>query len=143
MTTQPHSARQLLRAIAGIFANPATHGHPDIPPLGRFQIDFDGYKGVSDFIGGDLFTAATLETRPVESDLAEKFLSIPANHPDGRKITLGEILDEAIEAHLRHRQPNWNDEEGAHGHLDIRFIPRLRITGKITRRFLSSRTSRV
>jgi len=143
MITQTHSARQLLQAIAGIFANPAAHGHPDIPPLGRFQIDFDGYKGVSDFIGGDLFTAATLETHPVDSDQAETFLSIPANHPAGRKVTLGEILDEAIEAHLAHRHPAWTDEQGAHGHLDIHFIPRLRITGKITHRFLSSRTSRV
>ena len=76
------------------------------------------------------------------------FLSIPANHPDGKKITLGEILDDTIEAHLRHRHPHRNNDESAHGHPDIRLSPRLRITGQITRRFVSSRfvssrTSRV
>lgn len=143
MNPKTTTATQLLQSIAPILANPAAHGHPDIPPIGRFVIDFDGYRGITDFIGGDLYPVADVTGDPINSDFAEAFLSSPATNPDGSRRTIGQILDDAVEAKLtRHRQ-NWNEEEGAYGHLDIHFTPRLRITGKITRRFLSGRTSRV
>ena len=136
-------AQQLLQSVAPILTRPATHGHPDIPPIGRFVIDFDGYRGLTDFIGGDLYPAADVTGDPIHSDLAETLLNSPAIHPDGRETTLGEILDDAVEAKLIQHRRDWNEEEGAYGHLDIHFTPRLRIRGKITRRFISSRAIEV
>lgn len=136
-------ARTLFQLAAKSLRTPVSHGHPELPAVGRFQIDFDGYKGITDLIGGDLFPASNPDGAPIESDLSEIALKLPAIDPNGGTVTTGELLDDAIDAHLDHRHPDWNDEEGAYGTLGIRFVPRLRITGKITRRYLSSRTSRV
>ena len=139
MKTNP--AKALFQHIARVLLHPVANS--DIPPIGRFQIDFEGYKGITDLIGGDLFPAGDADGEPLDSELAEKALKRPATGTHNRSTTVGLLLDEAIEAHLAHRHPNWNDDEGAYGTLDICFVPRLRITGKITRRFLSSRTCKV
>lgn len=41
------------------------HTHTDILPLARFVIEFDGYKGTTDLIGGDLYLAADIDPRPL------------------------------------------------------------------------------
>jgi hypothetical protein len=107
------------------------------------MIEFDGYQGLTDFIGGDLYPATNLTGDPIDSDQAEALLSSPVTDPNGKETTVGEILDAAVKAKLAQHRQDWNEEEGGYGHLDIHFNPRPRITGKITRRFVSSRTSRV
>lgn len=139
MNPKKTTATQLLQSIAPILANPVAHGHPDIPPISRFVIDFDGYRGITDLIGGDFYLATAMDCHSLDSDQAEALL---ATKVLGR-TSVCEIFDEIVETHLAHRHPGWNDEEGAHGHLDLRFVPRLRIMGTITRRFHSSRTSKV
>ena len=141
MKTNP--AKALFQHIARVLLNPAANGHPDIPPIGRFQIDFEGYKGITDFIGGDFFRATDPDGEAIESDITEEALKLPAVDAHNRAATIGLLLDEAIETHLAQRHPDWNDDEGAYDTLDICFAPRFRITGRISSRFLSSRTFRV
>lgn len=143
VTTCINPAKALFRLAAKSLLAPAAHGHPEIPPVSRFHIDFEGFKGNTELIGGDLFPTSDLDGEPLESDHAEIALKFRTPDLRGKAVTVGEILDKAIEAHLAHRHPDWNDEEGAYGTLAICFVPRLRITGRITRRYLSSRTSRV
>ena len=142
-TRRINPARALLRHIAPVLVDPNAPGHPDIPSVDRFQIDFDGYKGITDLICGNLFTFASIDKTPLVSDQAVALLATRIHDLHGKLTTIGGILDDALEAHLDHRHPGWNDEEGAHGTLDIRFMPRLRIAGTITRRFVASRTSRL
>lgn len=150
MKTNP--AKALFQIVASLLSNPAAHGHPACPSISRIQIDFDGYQGGADFIGGDLFRSASMDRNPIASDQAEALLNTRTIYPEGRTTTVGEILDEAIETHLAYRHPGWNCEVGAYGNLDIRFEsascrhgapPQIRIGGKITRRILTSRTSKI
>ena len=104
MKTNP--AKALFQHIGRVLLNPAANGHPDIPPIGRFQIDFEGYKGITDFIGGDFFRATDPDGEAIESDITEEALKLPAVDAHDRATTIGLLLDEAIETYLAQRHPD-------------------------------------
>lgn len=103
MKTNP--AKALFQQVGQILLDPISNGPSGIPPICRFQIDFEGYKGITDLIGGTLFPANDPDGEPIESDLAEQALKLPAVDTDDRITTVGILLDEAIAAHLAQRPP--------------------------------------
>ena len=123
--------------------NPAAHGHPDLPPIRRYRVRFEGCQGSADLIGGELFAEAGNRRKALDVNLTDQLLSMPVTAPDDRETTIGNLLHEAAETHLDHRHPERTAAEGTYGTIDIRFVPRLRITGTITRRQITHLTSRM
>ena len=81
--------------------------------------------------------------KALDLDSTKRLLSLPVTDSESRAITIGELLYQATETHLDCRHPEWTAAEGTFGTIDFRFVPRLRITGKITRRSISLLTSRL
>jgi hypothetical protein len=129
--------------VAAVLRNPAAHGHSDLRPIRRYRVRFEGYQGQADLIGGELFAEAGSRRKALDQNLTKRLLSLPATDSDSRVMTIGELLYEAAETHLDHRHPEWSDAEGAYGLIDIRFVPRIRITGTIARRRITLLTSRL
>jgi hypothetical protein len=141
MTNNP--SIRLLAPVAAVLRNPAAHGHPDLPVIRRYRVRFQGYQGQADLIGGELFAEAGSCRKALDEDLTKRLLSLPATDSDSRVMTIGELLSEAAETHLDCRHPEWTAAGGIFGMIDFRFVPRLRITGTITRRSISLLTSRL
>ena len=141
MTTTP--SRRLLASVAAVLRNPAAHGHPDLPPVRRYRVRFEGYQGQADMIGGELFAETASRRKPLDTNLTARLLKTPVTDPNGRATTIGELLHEAAETHLDHRHPEWTAAEGTYGMIEFRFVPRLRITGTITHRHITLLTSRL
>jgi hypothetical protein len=129
----PHTL--IAREIEGSF--------PDLPPIRRYRVRFEGYQGQADLIGGELFAETGNRRKALDQNLTNKLLSLRVTDSDIRVMTIGELLYEAAETHLDCRHPEWTAAEGTFGTIDFRFVPRLRITGKITRRSISLLTSRL
>ena len=134
---------RLLAPAAAVLRNPAAHGHPDLPPIRRYRVRFEGYQGQADLIGGELYAETGSSRKALDLDVTTKLLSLPATHSDSRVMTIGELLYEAAETHLDCRHPEWTAAEGTYGMIEFRFVPRLRITGTITRRSISLLTCRL
>ena len=141
MTNNP--SIRLLAPVAAVLRNPAAHGHPDLPAIRRFRVRFEGYQGQADLIGGELFAATGSSRKAIDQNLTRKLLSLPVTDSESRVMTIGELLSEAAETHLDCRHPEWTAAGGIFGMIDFRFVPRLRITGTITRRSISLLTSRL
>ena len=141
MTNTP--SIRLLAPVAAVLRNPAAHDHPDLPAIRRFRVRFEGYQGQADLIGGELFAESGSSRKALDQNLTKRFLSLPVTDSDSRAMTIGELLYEAAETHLDHRHPEWTAAEGTFGVIDVRFVPRLRITGTITRRHITLLTSRL
>ena len=141
MTNTP--SIRLLAPVAAVLRNPAAHGHPDLPPIRRYRVRFEGYQRQADLIGGELFAETGSRRKALDQNLTKKLLSLPVTDSDSRAMTIGELLCEAAETHLDCRHPEWTAAEGTYGMIDFRFVPRLRITGTITRRRITLLTSRL
>jgi hypothetical protein len=141
MTNTP--SIRLLAPVAAVLRNPAAHGHPDLPPIRRDHVRFDGYQRQADQIGGELFAEAGSRRKALDQNLTKRLLSLPATDSDSRVMTICKLLSEAAETHLDCRHPEWTAAEGTYGMIDFRFVPRLRITGTITRRTITLLTSRL
>ena len=90
-----------------------------------------------------MFAETGSRRKALDQDSTKKFLSVPATDSDSRVMTIGELLYEAAETHLDCRHPEWTACEGTFGVIDFQFVPRLRITGTITRRRITLLTSRL
>jgi hypothetical protein len=110
MTNTP--SIRLLAPVAAVLRDPAAHGHPDLPPIRRFRVRFQGYQGQADLIGGELFAETGSRRKPLDQDSTKKLLSLPVTDSDSRVMTIGELLHEAAETHLDHRHPEWTAAEG-------------------------------
>ena len=141
MTNTP--SIRLLAPVAAVLLNPAAHGHPDLPAIRRYRVRFEGYQRQADLIGGELFAETGSSRKALDQNLTKRLLSLPATDSDSRVMTIGELLFEAAETHLDCRHPEWTAAEGTYGTIDFRFVPRLRITGTITRRHITLLTSRL
>jgi hypothetical protein len=141
MTNTP--SIRLLAPVAAVLRNPAANGHPDLPPIRRYRVRFQGYQGQADLIGGELYAESGSRRKALDQDLTKRLLSLPVTDSDSRAMTIGELLSEAAETHLDCRHPEWTAAEGMYETMDFRFVPRLRITGMITRRSISLLTSRL
>ena len=141
MTNTP--SIHLLAPVAAVLRNPAAHGHPDLPPIRRYRVRFEGYQGQADLIGGELFAETGSRRKALDQNLTKKLLSLAVTDPNGRETTIGGLFHEAAETHLDHRHPEWTAAEGTYGTIDVHFVPRLRINGAITKRHISLLTSKV
>ena len=141
MTNTP--SIHLLAPVAAVLRNPAAHGHPDLPPIRRYRVRFEGYQGQADLIGGELFAETGSRRKALDQNLTKKLLSLAVTDPNGRETTIGGLFHEAAETLLDHRHPEWTAAEGTFGVIDFRFMPRLRITGTITSRSITLMTSRL
>ena len=130
-------------AALAVLRNPAAHGHPHLPPIRRYRVRFEGYQGQADLIGGELFAETGSRRKALDQNLTKKLLSLPVTDPNGRETTIGGLSHETAETHLDHRYPEWTASEGAYGMIESRIVPRLRITGTITRRRITPLTSRL
>jgi hypothetical protein len=90
-----------------------------------------------------LYAETGSSRKALDQNLTKKLLSLPATDSDSRAMTIGELLYEAAETHLDCRHPEWTAAEGTYGMIEFRFVPRLRITGMITRRSISLLTCRL
>jgi hypothetical protein len=90
-----------------------------------------------------LFAEAGSRRKALDQNSTKRLLSLPVTDPDGRVMTIGELLSEVAETLLDCRHPEWTAAEGTFGVIDIRFVPRLRITGTITRRSITLATTRL
>src|SRR5690606_12102070 len=109
-TSTPNPAKALHRVLAPALLKLGAHGHPGISPVARFIIEFDGYQGLLDLIGGDLYPAASLDHYPLVPDQAELLFQPRVPGYKNGQTTSGELLNQAIEFHLDHRHPGWSDE---------------------------------
>ena len=134
---------RLLASVAAVLRNPAAHGYPGLPSIRSCRVRFEGYQGQADLIGGELFAETGSRRKPLDQNLTKRLLSLPVTDSDSRVMTIGELLSEAAETHLDCRHPEWTAAEGTYGMIDFRFVPRLRITGMITRRSISLLTCRL
>jgi hypothetical protein len=134
---------RLLAPAAAVLRNPAAHGHPDLPPIRRYRVSFQGYQRQADLIGGEFFAEAGSCRKPLDQDVTKRLLSLPVTDSDSRVTTIGELLSEAAETHLDCRHPEWTAAEGSYGMIEFRFVPRLRITGTIVRRRITLLTCRL
>ncbi|MCF7675295.1 MAG: hypothetical protein K9N23_19640 [Akkermansiaceae bacterium] len=144
MTNTP--SRHLLAPVTAVLRNPAAHGHPDLPPIRRYRVRFEGDQGQADLIGGDLFAETGPHRKPLDASLATRLLNLPVTDPEGhanRAMTIDELLHEVAETHLDHRHPEWTAAEGTYGMINIHLAPRIRVTGTITRRRVTLLTSRL
>jgi hypothetical protein len=141
MTNTP--SIRLLAPVAAVLRNPAAHGHPDLPSIRRYRVRFEGYQGQADLIGGELFGETGSRRKALDLDSTKRLLSLPVTDSDSRAMTIGELLSEAAETHLDCRHPEWTAADGTYGVIDFQFVPRLRITGTITRRSITLLTSRL
>ena len=141
MTNAP--SLRLLAPAAAALRNPAAHGHPDHPAIRRYRVRFEGYQGQADLIGGELYAETGSRRKALDADLTDRLINLPVTDSDSRAMTIGELLCEAAETHLDCRHPEWTAAEGTYGMIDFRFVPRLRITGMITRRRITLLTSRL
>ena len=141
MTNNP--SIRLLAPMAAVLRNPAAHGHPDLPSIRRFRVRFEGYQGQADLIVGELFGETGRSRKALDQNLAKRLLSLRVTDSESRVMTIGELLFQAAETHFDCRHPEWTAAEGTYGMIDIRFMPRLRITGTITRRSITLLTSRL
>ena len=141
MTNAP--SIRLLAPVAAVLRNPAAHGHPDLPPIRRFRVRFEGYQGQADLIGGELFAETGSSRKALDQATTKRPLSLRVIDSESRAMTIGELLYEAAETHLDCRHPEWTAAEGTYGTMDFRFVPRLRITGTIVRRSISLLISRL
>ena len=110
MTNAP--SLRLLTPVAAVLRNPAAHGHPDLPPIRRYRVRFEGYQRQADLIGGELFAETGSSRKALVQNLTMKLLSLPVTDSDSRVMTIGELLHEAAETHLDHRHPEWTAAEG-------------------------------
>ena len=141
MTNTP--SIRLLAPVAAVLRNPADHGHPDLPPIRRYRVRFEGYQGQADLIGGEFFAETCSSRKPLDEDVTKELLNLRVTDSDSRVVTIGELLHEAAETHLDCRHPEWTAAEGTFGVIDIRFLPRIRISGTITVRRITLLTSRL
>jgi hypothetical protein len=141
MTNAP--SLRLLAPVAAVLRNPAAHGYPDLPAIRRYRVRFEGYQRQADLIGGELYAETGSRRKALDQNLTNRLLSLPVTDSDSRVMTNGELLYEAAETLLDHRHPEWTAAEGTFGVIDFRFVPRLRITGTITRRRITLLTSRL
>ena len=116
-----------------IIAKEIEGSHPDLPVIRRFRVRFQGYQGQADLIGGELYAETGSSRKALDLDVTKRLLSLRVTDSDSRAMTIGELLYEAAETHLDCRHPEWTAAEGTFGVIGIRFVPRLRITGKIMR----------
>ena len=141
MTNTP--SIRLLAPVAAVLRNPAANGHPDLPPIRRYRVRFQGYQGQADLIGGELYAESGSRRKALDQDLTKRLLSLPATDSDGRVMTIGELLYEAAETHLDHRHPELTAAEGTYDTIEFRFVPHLCITGSITVRRITLVTTRL
>ena len=123
----------------------ANRGHPELPPVVRFRTRFDANSSGVDYIGGEWFALGDSKT-PLATGTVPMIgrLPVPSERlPNGRVPDIDDLLIELIEDHLDYRHPEWTSGEGSYGLVSIRLHPQPRISGHVTRRFISTKTYRV
>lgn len=56
-----NTANALFKQVAQVLLDPTSNENSRFPPVGRFPIDFEGYKGITDLIGDGKSTFFTCD----------------------------------------------------------------------------------
>lgn len=136
-----------LREVCRLLRTPEPTEFGQMPAVHCYQATFEANRGTVDHIGGAWFTRN--EQGPVEPLTPEwqkqlGGLIVPVSDPPyTRRSTLNDRIMSIIEDHLDHRHPTWADQEGSSGSITILIGPHPKISGRIIRRHIATRTLRV